>query len=117
MKSMIKVKVEENDNHKIIQLFKDVTEQLLIKNDGYKGTLKSYEYIELIESVKAGDYIEVVGELVAFDYTQRKIELEARRVITHSDEENNKPGEYLVKPVVICRARAVCEVPVNNPRG
>lgn len=117
MKSMIKVKIQDNDNHKIIQLFKDITEQLLIKNDGYKGTLKSYEYIELLEPVEVGDYIEIVGELVAFDYTQRKINLEARKVITNCDEVSGTPGEYLIKPVVVVRAKAVCEVVSNNQRG
>ncbi|MGL5311908.1 MAG: 3-aminobutyryl-CoA ammonia lyase [Peptostreptococcaceae bacterium] len=110
MKAMVKVKMEHSDNHKIIQLFKDVAQELLIKNDGYEGVIKSYENIELLAPVEEGDYVEVVGELVAFDYTKRTIEFEARKVVTHSDDINGIAGEYLVKPIVVCKAKAVCEV-------
>lgn len=110
MRAMVKVKMEHSDNHKIIQLFKDVAEELLIKNDGYKGVIKSYENIELLAPVEKGDYVEVVGELVAFEYTKRTIEFEARKVVTHSDNVNRVEGEYLVKPIVVCKAKAVCEV-------
>lgn len=117
MKAMIRVKIEHNDTHKIIQLFKDVAEELLIMNDGYEGIIKGYENIELLEDVEEGDFIEISGELVAFDYTQRKIEFEARKVVTHSDEIHGICGEYLVKPIVVCRAKALCEVPIEKQRG
>ncbi len=117
MKAMIIVKMDSNDNHKIIQLFKDVAEELLIKNDGYEGIIKGYENIDFLEQVNEGDFVEVVGELIAFDYTKRKIEFEARKVVTHSDDENGVAGEYLVKPVVLCRAKAIYEAPKSKQRG
>lgn len=117
MKAIIRVKMEHDDNHKIIQLFKDVAEELLIMNDGYEGKIKSYENIELLEDVEEGDFIEIIGELMSFDYTKRKIVFEARKVVTHSDDIHGICGEYLVKPIVICRAKALCEVPINKQRG
>ena len=117
MKAMLTVKLEYSDNHKIIQLFKDVAEQLLIKNDGNEGIIKSYENIQLLAPVEAGDYIEIVGELAAFDCTQRKIDIEARKVITHSDEAKGVVGEYLARPVVVCKAKVICEVPKEKQRG
>ena len=117
MKAMIRVKMEHDDNHKIIQLFKDVAEELLIMNDGYKGKIKGYEDIELLGNVEEGDFIEISGELMSFDYTKRKIVFEARKVVTHSDDIHGICGEYLVKPIVICRAKALCEVPINKQRG
>ena len=117
MKAMIRVKVDHGDTHKIIQLFKDVAEELLIMNDGYEGKIKGYENIELLGSIDKGDFIEISGELVAFDYTQRKIEFEAKKVVTHCDNVNGICGEYLVKPQIICRAKALCEVPIKKKRG
>ena len=113
MKTMIRVKVNHSDTHKIIQLFKDVAEELLIMNDGYKGKIRGYEDIELLGEVEEGDFIEISGELIGFDYTQRKIKFEAKKVVTHCDNENGICGEYLIKPEVVCKAKALCEIPIN----
>ena len=72
---------------------------------------------QLLGSVDEGDFIEISGELVAFDYTQRKIEFEAKKVVTHCDNVNGICGEYLVKPQIICRAKALCEVAIQKERG
>ena len=62
MKAMIRVKVDYDDTHKIIQLFKDVAEELLIMNDGYKGKIK---YIRLFDTIyDAAEYLNTTPEVI-----------------------------------------------------
>ena len=125
MKAMIRVRMGSNDAHyggnlvdgaKMLQLFGDVATELLIKHDGDEGLFKAYDNIEFLAPVYAGDYIEAVGEIVGFGNTSRKMVFEARKVIVPMPEINESAAEFLVNPIVVCKASGTCVVPVDKQR-
>lgn len=125
MKAMIRVRMGSNDAHyggnlvdgaKMLQLFGDVATELLIKHDGDEGLFKAYDNIEFLAPVYAGDYIEAVGEIVGFGNTSRKMVFEARKVIVPMPEINESAAEFLVKPIVVCKASGTCVVPIDKQR-
>ncbi|MGL4913461.1 MAG: hotdog domain-containing protein [Romboutsia sp.] len=125
MKAMIRVRMGSNDAHyggnlvdgaKMLQLFGDVATELLIKYDGDEGLFKAYDNIEFLAPVYAGDYIEAVGEIVGFGNSSRKMVFEARKVIVPMPEINESAAEFLVNPIVVCKASGTCVVPVDKQR-
>lgn len=125
MKSMIRVRMGSNDAHyggnlvdgaKILQLFGDVATELLIKNDGDEGLFKAYDNIEFLAPVYAGDYIEVVGEIVGFGNSSRKMIFEAKKVIVPVPEISESAAEFLLNPIVVCKASGTCVVPIDKQR-
>lgn len=125
MKAMIRVRMGSNDAHyggnlvdgaKILQLFGDVATELLIKHDGDEGLFKAYDNIEFLAPVYAGDYIEAVGEIVGFSNTSRQMIFEARKVIIPRADINESAAEFLVKPIVVCKASGTCVVPKSKQR-
>lgn len=125
MKAMIRVRMGSNDAHyggnlvdgaKMLQLFGDVATELLIKHDGDEGLFKAYDNIEFLAPVYAGDYIEVVGEIVGFGNTSRKMVFEARKVIIPLPDINDSAAEFLVEPIVVCKASGTCVVPKDKQR-
>lgn len=125
MKSIIRVRMGNNDAHyggnlvdgaKMLQLFGDVATELLIKNDGDEGLFKAYDNIEFLAPVYAGDYIEAVGEIVGFGISSRKMVFEARKVIVPRIDINESAAEFLLKPIVVCKASGTCVVPKDKQR-
>lgn len=125
MKAMIRVRMGSNDAHyggnlvdgaKMLQLFGDVATELLIKHDGDEGLFKAYDNIEFLAPVYAGDYIEAVGEIVGFGNTSRKMVFEARKVIIPLPDINDSAAEFLVEPIVVCKASGTCVVPKDKQR-
>lgn len=125
MKAMIRVRMGSNDAHyggnlvdgaKMLQLFGDVATELLIKHDGDEGLFKAYDNIEFLAPVYVGDYIEAVGEIVGFGNTSRKMVFEARKVIIPLPDINDSAAEFLVEPIVVCKASGTCVVPKDKQR-
>src|SRR5476649_2348810 len=70
------------DGARMLALFGDVATELLIRHDGDEGLFRAYDKVEFLAPVFAGDYIEVTGKIVEVGKTSRKMEFEARKIIT-----------------------------------
>ena len=81
MKVTMRIKLKEKDidydqyigTCRIIEIFDDIAEELLIRNEGHKGVLKEYEELELIKPLVCGDHVDIVGQIIAFNDTILKI--------------------------------------------
>ncbi len=124
--SMIRLRLGSHDAHyagnlvdgaKMLQLFGDVATELLIRSDGDEGLFVAYDKVEFLAPVLAGDFIEAHGRITQMGKSSRKMEFEARKVISAA----NVPGQVsaadvLNPPVVVCRASGTCVVPVAFQR-
>lgn len=125
--SLIRVRMSAHDAHyggnlvdgaKMLHLFGDIATEIAIIHDGDEGLFIGYEKIEFLKPVFAGDFIEARGRLVAAGKSSRKIEFEARKVISPA----NVPGQpsaadVLPEPVVVCRAIGTTVVQAQNQRS
>ncbi len=106
------------DGTKLLQFFGDVATEILVRHDGDEGLFRAYESIEFLAPVYSGDFLEIEGTLLQTGNTSRKIQFEARKVITLL-----KPAEsgYLapssakvLKPsIIVCKAIGTCVTPKN----
>src|SRR5579872_5319095 len=94
------------DGARMLALFGDLATELLIRLDGDEGMFRAYESVEFLAPVFAGDYIEASAELVRVGETSRRMQFEARKVVSNV----RAPGlaasaaDVLSEPVVVCRA-------------
>lgn len=126
IESLIRLRISAHDAHyggglvdgaKMLNLFGDVATELLIKHDGDEGLFVAYDKVEFVAPVFAGDYIEAVGRIVAVGKTSRKMEFEARKVITAAAvSDQPSAADVLEQPVVVCRASGTCVVPAACQR-
>lgn len=116
MKVTMRIKFKEKDidhdkyigNCRIIEIFDDIAEELLIRSEGHKGILKEYEELEFIKPLVCGDHVDIVGQIIAFNDTTLKIKFEVFKVL---DGENEK---YLLIPELVSKATGVFEVYQNQ---
>ena len=104
------------DGAKMLQLFGDVATELLIRNDGDEGLFAGYDSTQFLAPVYAGDYIEACGKIVSVGNSSRRMEFEARKVITSKPEISDSAAEILKEPIVVCRAVGTCVVPKAKQR-
>ncbi len=125
MKAMIRMRMGSHDAHyggnlvdgaKMLQLFGDIATELLIKHDGDEGLFKAYDDIEFLAPVYAGDYIEAIGEIVSVGNSSRKMVFEAKKVIVPRVDINDSAADFLLEPIVVCRASGTCVVPKDKQR-
>lgn len=120
IESLIRLRISAHDAHyggglvdgaKMLNLFGDVATELLIQYDGDEGLFVAYDRVEFLAPVFAGDYIEAVGRMVSAGKTSRKMEFEARKVISTATIANQpSAADVLAQPVVVCRASGTCVV-------
>lgn len=125
-KAMIRVRISSHDAHyagdlidgaRMMELFGDVATELLIRHDGDEGLFVAYDKVEFLAPVYVGDYIEASGEITKVGNTSRRIEFEARKVITSAKEaEFDSAADVLEKPIIACRARGTCVVALEKQR-
>ena len=124
-KSTIRLRMSAHDAHyggnlvdgaRMLQLFGDVTTELLIQRDGDEGLFKAYDMVEFIAPVYAGDYIEASGEIVSEGNTSRKMKFEARKIIAPRTDISASAADVLEEPIVVCRATGTCVTPKNCQR-
>ena len=122
---MLRVRMNASDAHyggglvdgaKMLALFGDVATELLIRHDGDEGLFKAYEYVEFMAPVYAGDFIEVVGRIIKVGNTSRKMEFEARKVITPRYDISDSACDVLEEPIFVCKAIGTCVVPKDKIR-
>ncbi len=106
------------DGARMLELFGDAATELLIRHDGDEGLLASYDNVEFLAPVFVGDYIEVTGKIIKVGNTSRKMEFEAKKVITSDkDAEFDSAATVLTNPQVVGKAVAICVVPKEKQRG
>ena len=122
--SLIRLRISAHDAHyggglvdgaKMLNLFGDVATELLIKSDGDEGLFVAYDNVEFLAPVYAGDFIEATGRIVSMGKTSRKMEFEARKVITPV-KGTDSAADLLETPIVTGRASGTCLVPANLQR-
>lgn len=127
-KVMIRLRMSSADAHyggglvdgaKLMELFGDVATELLIRHDGDEGLFVSYTDVQFTAPIFEGDYIEAVGEIVEVGNSSRKMEFEARKVITSVDDKNlpESARKVLDEPVIAAKAKGVCVVPKDKQRN
>ncbi len=126
MKTYIRLRMSNHDAHyagnlvdgaRIMQLFGDVATELLIRHDGDEGLFVAYDNVEFLAPVYGGDYIEAYGEITKVGNSSRKMEFEARKVITSANIEDQPSAcDVLEDPVIVARASGTCVVPKSLQR-
>lgn len=104
------------DGARVLALFGDVATELLIRHDGDEGLFAAYESVEFLAPVRAGDYLEAHGRIVTLGRTSRTMVFEAVKVIAARPEAGPSAADLLDEPLVVCRARGTCVVPVALQR-
>ena len=126
MKTYIRLRMSTHDAHyagnlvdgaKMMQLFGDVATELLIRHDGDEGLFVAYDNVEFLAPVYGGDYIEAYGEITKVGNSSRKMEFEARKVITSANIEDQPSAcDVLEEHVIVARASGTCVVPKSLQR-
>ncbi len=123
--STIRVRLSANDAHyggelvngaHMLSLFGDVATELAILCDGDEGLLAGYENIEFLAPLYAGDYIEATGRITKIGRTSRRIEFEARKVITVRPDISDSAADVLNPPIIVGRAIGTTVVKVERQR-
>lgn len=128
--SVIRLRMSGHDGHyagglvdgaRMLQLFGDVATELLIRLDGDEGLFRAYEKVEFLAPVFVGDYIEATGKIVHVGKTSRKMEFEARKIISplapSQGGKSVSSAEVLAQPIVVCRAVGTCVTPLDLQRS
>ena len=123
--STIRVRLSAHDAHyggqlvngaHLLSLFGDVATELAILSDGDEGLLVGYEKIEFLAPLFAGDYVEVIGRITRFGRTSRRMEFEARKVITARRDISDSAADILDPPLVVGRAIGTTVVKAEHQR-
>ena len=111
--STIRMRMSASDAHyggflvngaHMLSLFGDVATELAILCDGDEGLLVGYEEIEFLAPIFAGDFIEATGRITRIGKTSRRIEFEARKIISVRRDLNDSAADILTEPVLVGRA-------------
>jgi len=123
--ALIRLRMSEHDAHyggnlvdgaRMLALFGDVATELLIRLDGDEGLFVAYDKVEFLAPVYAGDYIEARGSITKVGNTSRTMTFEARKVIAARTDVSESSADYLVEPVIVCRATGTCVTPKDKKR-
>ena len=123
--AMIRVRLSANDAHyggqlvngaHMLSLFGDVATELAIRCDGDEGLLAGYENVEFLAPLYSGDYVEVTGHISKTGRTSRRIEFEARKVITVRLDIGDSAADVLDPPIVVGRAIGTTVVKAERQR-
>ncbi len=124
-KILIRLRMSQADAHyggnlvdgaKILQLFGDVATELLIRKDGDEGLFCAYDNIQFLVPVYTGDYIEAKGKITNIGKTSRKMIFEARKVVAPRSDLSESAADFLIEPIVVCKASGTCVVPKKCQR-
>ncbi len=100
----------------MLSLFGDVATELAILCDGDEGLLVGYDNIEFLAPLYAGDFIEVTGRITRIGRTSRRIEFEARKVISARRDISDSAADVLEAPIVVGRAIGTTVVKAEQQR-
>ena len=125
MRVMVRVRMSSHDAHyggqlvngaHMLSLFGDVATELAIICDGDEGLLVSYESIEFLAPLYAGDFIEAYGRITKIGRTSRRMEFEARKVISARPDISVSAADVLDTPIIVGRAIGTTVVKADRQR-
>ncbi len=123
--SIVRVRMSAHDAHyggqlvngaHMLSLFGDVATELAIICDGDEGLLVSYESVEFLAPLYAGDFIEASGRITRIGHTSRRMEFEARKVISARPDISNSAADVLDMPIIVGRAIGTTVVKADRQR-
>jgi 3-aminobutyryl-CoA ammonia-lyase len=123
--STIRLRLSSHDAHYggelvngafMLSLFGDVATELAILCDGDEGLLVGYESVEFLAPLYAGDFVEATGRITKIGRTSRRMEFEARKVITARRDISDSAADVLEMPIVVGRAVGTTVVKVERQR-
>src|SRR6266853_5355044 len=123
--SFIRVRLSASDAHyggqlidgaHMLSLFGDVATELAILCDGDEGLLVGYENIEFLAPLYPGDFVEVTGRITKIGRTSRRMEFEARKVITARRDISDSAADVLDPPIIMGRAVGTTVVKAEQQR-
>jgi len=123
--AMIRVRMSASDAHyggqlvngaHMLSLFGDVATELAIRCDGDEGLLAGYEQVEFLAPLFSGDFVEVSGRITKIGRTSRRIEFEARKVITARPDISESAADVLDTPIIVGRAVGTTVVKAERQR-
>src|SRR5438270_8972021 len=100
----------------MLSLFGDVATELAILCDGDEGLLVGYESVEFLAPLYAGDFVEATGRITKIGRTSRRMEFEARKVITARRDISDSTADVLKTPIVVGRAVGTTVVKAERRR-
>src|SRR5258706_10373279 len=121
----IRVRMSASDAHyggylvngaHMLALFGDVATELAILCDGDEGLLVVYENVEFLAPLFAGDFVEAIGRITRIGRTSRRMEFEARKVITARRDICDSADDWLDPPIIVGRAVAATVVQAEQQR-
>jgi 3-aminobutyryl-CoA ammonia-lyase len=125
MSATVRVRMSAHDAHyggqlvngaHLLSLFGDVATELAIICDGDEGLLVSYESVEFLAPLYAGDFIEAFGRITRIGRTSRRMEFEARKVISARPDISNSAADVLDVPIIVGRAIGTTVVKADRQR-
>src|SRR5438477_5111810 len=123
--STIRVRLSASDAHYggqlvngayMLSLFGDVATELAILCDGDEGLMVGYENIEFLAPLYAGDFVEATGRITRIGHTSRRMEFEARKVITARRDISDSAADVLETPIIVGRAVGTTVVKAEQQR-
>ncbi|HAT46558.1 MAG TPA: 3-aminobutyryl-CoA ammonia lyase, partial [Ktedonobacter sp.] len=93
-----------------------VATELAILCDGDEGLLVGYESIEFLAPLYAGDFVEVTGRITKIGRTSRRMEFEARKVISARRDLSDSAADVLETPIIVGRAIGTTVVKAEQQR-
>lgn len=123
--AIVRVRMSAHDAHyggqlvngaHMLSLFGDVATELAIICDGDEGLLVSYESVEFLAPLYAGDFIEAFGRITRIGRTSRRMEFEARKVISARPDIGNSAADVLDVPIIVGRAIGTTVVKADRQR-
>jgi 3-aminobutyryl-CoA ammonia-lyase len=100
----------------MLSLFGDVATELAILCDGDEGLLVGYESVEFLAPLYAGDFVEATGRITKIGRTSRRMEFEARKIITARRDISDSAADVLETPIVVGRAVGTTVVKAERQR-
>ena len=125
IKAIIRTRMSAHDAHyggqlvngaHMLSLFGDVATELAIICDGDEGLLVGYESVEFLAPLFAGDYVEAYGRITRIGHTSRRMEFEARKVITARPDISDSAADILDIPIIVGRAVGTTVVKAERQR-
>src|SRR5437764_7123946 len=123
--STIRIRLSASDAHYggelvngafMLSLFGDVATELAILCDGDEGLLVGYESVEFLAPLYAGDFVEATGRITKIGRTSRRMEFEARKVITARRDISDSAADVLETPITVGRAIGTTVVKAEQQR-
>jgi 3-aminobutyryl-CoA ammonia-lyase len=101
---------------KQLEIVGDLITELAMRYDGDEGLFRAYEAVEFLAPLYAGDWIEANGRIVSVGTTSRRCEFEIWKVGGARSEVSGSAAEFLIEPVLTCRAIGTTVVTKDHQR-